>query len=56
MKNKEKLLFALFDLLSEGKDVNKHSLSKSSGVHRWQIERILKKHNEFIDVEVIDND
>lgn len=55
MKNRQKILEALFDLLHEKKNVNKHSLSKRSGVHRWEIDRMINKHKSFIDVEIVND-
>lgn len=55
MKNRQKILEALFDLLHEKKDINKHSLSKRSGVQRVQLDRMIAKHKSFIDVEIVEN-
>lgn len=54
MKNRQKIIEALLDLLHERKDVNKNSLCNRAGVHRIQLDRMIKKHKSFIDVEVID--
>lgn len=53
MKNKQKVLEALFDLLHDQKDVNKNSISKRAGIHRIQLDRMIKKYKCFIDVEVV---
>jgi hypothetical protein len=55
MKNRQKLFEALLDLLHDRQDVNKHSICKRSGVHRWQLERIIKKHKSYIDVEIVND-
>jgi hypothetical protein len=56
MKNEQKIIEALYDLLHDRKDVNKNSLCQRAGVHRIQLDRMIKKHKDFIDVEVIEND
>jgi hypothetical protein len=53
MKIDEKLIEALLDLLDEGANINKHSLSKRAKVFRMQLDRRIAKHKSFIDVEVV---
>ena len=53
MKNDLKIIIALLDLLSEGKAVNKHSICKRADLHRFTLDRRIRKNNQFIDVEII---
>lgn len=53
MKIDQKLIYALLDLLSEGKPVNKHSLCKRMSLSRCSLDYRIRKHNKFIDVEVL---
>lgn len=53
MKIDKKIIAALLELLSEGVNVNKHSLCRRAKIHRYSLDYRINKYNSFIDVEVV---
>jgi len=53
MKIDTKIIIALLELLSEGKSVNKHSICKRASIHRFSLDRLIRKNNQIVDCEVL---
>ncbi|MDP3466015.1 MAG: hypothetical protein Q8R86_09635 [Sulfuricurvum sp.] len=52
MKIDQKILNTLLDLLDENKPINKHSLCRRASVHRFSLDRLIRKHKQIIDTEI----